>query len=114
MNILAASSGSANTAGIFLLSIFLGLALTTWLGYLAGKSRNRGLAGALCGFLLGPLGIVLALFLPAGPQVEPRSRTRTRTSSKPRRRSSTRRRTATAPRGTQARKPVKPLRVPRQ
>ena len=113
MNLLASSS-PASTAGIFLLSVLLGLALTTWLGFLAGKSRNRGTAGALCGFLLGPLGIVLALFLPAGPQVEPRGRTRTRTSSKPRRRSSTRRRTATAPRGTQARKPVKPIRVPRQ
>lgn len=34
------------------------------LGGIIGDGRGRGSAGFLCGFMLGPLGVVIALLLP--------------------------------------------------
>ena len=36
-----------------------------WIGYLCGDSRQRGTAGLVLGLLFGPIGCVIALFLPA-------------------------------------------------
>ena len=40
------------------------LALLTFFGWLAGSTRGRPTTGALLGLFLGPLGVVVALFLP--------------------------------------------------
>lgn len=37
------------------------------IGYWAAVARGRGAAGALLGFCLGPIGILVALFLPSNP-----------------------------------------------
>lgn len=56
----------------FILVVWIGGGiLFSILGWMIGDSRGRPGAGFLCGFLLGPLGCVIALFLPketaAGP-----------------------------------------------
>lgn len=35
-----------------------------WIGYLCGSSRQRGTAGLVLGLLFGPIGCIVALFLP--------------------------------------------------
>ena len=40
----------------------------TLFGAAIGSTRDRPLAGAFLGFLLGPLGLPLALFLPLPPR----------------------------------------------
>jgi len=50
----------------FLLMVVAGQVVMTLLAWVIGAGRGRGAAGFFCGFLLGPLGVVLAFFLPEG------------------------------------------------
>jgi hypothetical protein len=51
----------------FMLMIGAAVALGSMLGgWLVGDARGRPGAGLLCGFILGPLGVIVAMFLPHG------------------------------------------------
>ncbi len=51
-----------------LLVVVGGSFVMSLLGLWIGASRGRAGAGFLCGFLLGPLGVILTLFLPEVPK----------------------------------------------
>ena len=55
-----------------LLFVIGGSVVMTLLGWMIGASRGRPGAGLMCGLLLGPLGVILSLFLPAGESPEVR------------------------------------------
>lgn len=50
--------------GAYLIGALMGWVVTILLGWMVGESRGRPGAGFLCAFLLGPLGVIVALFLP--------------------------------------------------
>jgi hypothetical protein len=56
----------------FFLFLIGGQVVMTLLAWMIGASRGRGAAGFLCGFLLGPLGVIIALFLPKGEEEKSR------------------------------------------
>lgn len=59
----------------YLLGAAVGVIVMTTLGWMIGESRGRPGAGLMCGLFLGPLGVILALFLPrdgAGPPARSR------------------------------------------
>jgi len=60
---VAVDSGEMENSFLLMaVMVQVGLTLLAWR---IGAGRGRGAAGFLCGFLLGPLGVVAALFLPA-------------------------------------------------
>jgi hypothetical protein len=66
--LLATAGSSAATGAEDLLLLGLVWALVCGgLGYACGAGRGRGGAGFMLGIFLGPLGWLLALFLPAAP-----------------------------------------------
>jgi hypothetical protein len=56
------------SSGVFL----SGWMMVALVAAMVGESRGRAGAGFLCGLLLGPLGIVVALFLPREDPAPPR------------------------------------------
>ena len=52
----------------YLLAFVLSVVLFGWIGGACGVSRGRKTAGMWLGILLGPIGCIIALFL---PRVEP-------------------------------------------
>ena len=58
--------------GEFLIVVLGGGIFCSLLGLVIGASRGRAGAGFLCGFLLGPLGVIIALFLPKEENTEGR------------------------------------------
>ena len=56
---------------ILFVSILFGTLICGALGLAVGRTRGRGTAGFWLGFLLGPLGIVIVLLLPAAISATP-------------------------------------------
>jgi hypothetical protein len=52
----------------FLFSILMGTVICGAIGGICAERRGRGGSGFVLGFMLGPLGIILALFLPENPK----------------------------------------------
>ena len=70
---LAAEEQARAEAFMFWVFVFLGVWTISMIAAAAvGSARRRAGAGFLCGFILGPVGIVAALFLPAGEEEKTR------------------------------------------
>jgi hypothetical protein len=50
--------------------ILLGAFLMACLGMWIGGMKNRSIEGAILGFLLGPIGLIIAVLLPEGKPAE--------------------------------------------
>lgn len=54
----------SESEGVYIGILFVSAVLCAWIGYRVGATRGQGELGGILGFVFGPLGILIAVFLP--------------------------------------------------
>jgi hypothetical protein len=64
----------SESEGVYIGILLVSALLCGWIGKLVGGTKGQGEIGAILGFFLGPLGILIAVFLPVANKAPVRQR----------------------------------------